>query len=104
MISDTNDSRLPFLTEPDIALGIAVRTFFDEDDMSHTKEQRAARLEGFPTYYVPYAEDVAGDIRNCCHFVDALNKGVQTLDSKELPAADKTAFAKAHAYLEARPF
>jgi hypothetical protein len=92
------------LNEPDIGLGIAVRTFFDEDESSHNKEERAARLSGFPALYLPYAEDVAGDLRTCCDFVDALAKGLQTLDSKELPAADKAAWARAQAYLEARPF
>lgn len=96
--------RLPFLSEPDIGLGIAVRTFFDEDEPSHTKEERAQRLSDFPSVYLPYAEDVRGDILTCCNFVDALNKGVQTLDSRELPAADKANWAKAQAYLEARPF
>ena len=92
------------MTEPDIGLGIAVRTFFDEDEPSHSQEERSKRLAEFPSVYLPYAVDVKGDIRTCCNFVDALTKGVQTLDSKEIPASDKAIWAKAQAYLEARPF
>lgn len=36
--------------------------------------------------------------------MDAINKGVQILDSEALAAADKEAWAKAQAYLDARPF
>lgn len=37
-------------------------------------------------------------------FVNAVNQGLQTVDSKELAAEDKKAWANAQAYLEARPF
>lgn len=96
--------RLPFLQEPDIGLGIAIRTFFDEDEVGDDKEARATRLEEFPKTFVPFAEALADDFHLCTDFVGALNQGVQTLDSKELPAADKAAWAKAQAYLDARPF
>ncbi|PNY25324.1 Protein MKT1 [Tolypocladium capitatum] len=96
--------RLPFLQEPDIGLGIAIRTFFDEDEVSDSKEARAARLAEFPKTFVPFAEALADDFRLCTDFVGALNQGVQTLDSKEVPAPDKAAWAKAQGYLDARPF
>jgi hypothetical protein len=85
-------------------LGIAVRTFFDDDELSHTKEERAARLVEFPKTFVPFAEGLAQDFRTCYDFVDALNKGVQTLDNKEMSAADKMPWAKAQEYVDARPF
>ncbi|KAF4984339.1 hypothetical protein FZEAL_450 [Fusarium zealandicum] len=96
--------RLPFLNEPDIGLGIAVRTFFDEDEPSDGKDARAKRLEEFPKTFVPFAEALDEDFRIACDFVDALNKGVQILDTDALSAADKEAWAKAQAYLDARPF
>ncbi|KAG5950945.1 hypothetical protein E4U53_004132 [Claviceps sorghi] len=96
--------RLPFLQEPDIGLGIAVRTFFDEDEASDSRERRAKRLEVFPQTFVPLAEALTEDFRVCVNFVNAINQGVQTLALNELPKADKVAWAKAQAYLESRPF
>ena len=92
------------MQEPDIGLGIAVRTFFDDDEVSDSKETRADRLDKFPKTFVPYAEALTEDVRLVVDFVNAINQGLQTLDSKELPAEDKAAWAKAQAYLEARPF
>jgi hypothetical protein len=92
------------LQEPDIGLGIAVTTFFDDDDPSQSKEQRAERLQEFPTTFVPFAEALTEDFRIFVNFVNALNQGMQTLGSDELPLPDKAAWARAQAYLDARPF
>ncbi len=92
------------MQEPDIGLGIAVRTFFDDDEASDNKEARADRLEKFPKTFVPYAEALTEDVRLVVDFVNAINQGLQTLDSKELPAEVKAAWAKAQGYLDARPF
>lgn len=81
-----------------------MRTFFDEDEISHSKEARAARLEEFPKTFVPFAEDLVEDFRVCADFVGAIGKGVQTLDDKALIVTDKAAWAKAQEYLDARPF
>ena len=97
-------SRLPFSREPDIGLGIAFRTFFDDDEVTNSKETRASRLKEFPATFVPYAESLTEDFQTVYDFVDAINKGVQTLSSKELKAEDKAAWAKAQEYLDARPF
>ncbi|KFA52642.1 hypothetical protein S40293_05462 [Stachybotrys chartarum IBT 40293] len=96
--------RLPFLQEPDIGLGIAVRTFFDENEANDSKETRASKLEEFPKTFVPYAEALVDDFRTACDFCNALNQGVQTLSNTELSAADKAVWANASAYLKARPF
>ncbi|ODA79780.1 hypothetical protein RJ55_05374 [Drechmeria coniospora] len=96
--------RLPFLHEPDIGLGIAIRTFFDDDEAGDSKKQRADRLREFPRTYVPFAEALSDDFRLCVDFFSALNQGLQTLDIKELQETDKAAWAKAQAYLDARPF
>ncbi|PHH82799.1 hypothetical protein CDD82_4778 [Ophiocordyceps australis] len=96
--------RLPFLQEPDIGLGIAVRTFFDDDEVSDSMETRAARLAEFPATFVPFAESLTDDFHICVDFIVSLNQGVQTLDSKDLTPSEKTNWAKAQEYLEARPF
>lgn len=96
--------RLPFLSEPDIALGIAIRTFFDDDEVSDDRENRAARLKEFPQTYLPQAEAVEEDFRAGVAFFSALNHGIQTLADEEFPASDKEVWAIAQAYLDARPF
>ncbi|SCO83606.1 related to MKT1 protein [Fusarium oxysporum] len=96
--------RLPFHQEPDIGLGIAVRTFFDDDEAGGDQEARLQRLEEFPKTFVPYAESLTKDFRVVRDFIDALVKGVKMLGTDELRAEDKDAWTKAQAYLEARPF
>ena len=81
-----------------------MRTFFDEDEASDSKDARSKRLAEFPKTFVPFAEALSDDFRLCVDFVNAINQGVQTLDIKELAAEDKKAWAKAQEYLEARPF
>ena len=94
---------LPFLHDPDIALGIAVKTFLDDDNVGDSREQRAQRLGGFPQTYVPFATDFTEDVRTCYGFVNAVCAGVGTLD-KELSAGDKRVWVAAGEYLAARPF
>ena len=94
---------LPFLSDPDIALGIAVKTFLDDDNVSDTREQRAARVESFPQTYVPFATNFTEDMRMCYGFVNAVCQGVSTLD-KEISPADKRVWEAASEYLAARPF
>lgn len=97
-------TRLPFSEEPDIGLGIAFRTFFDEDNVTDTREARAARLHAYPQTYVPHAEALADDFRICTYFVDALSKGLQILDDSEFAPSSKADWISASAYCEARPF
>lgn len=96
--------RLPFLQEPDIGLGIAVSTFFDEDEATDGRDARNSRLKEFPKTFVPYAEALTDDFQTAVDFVRALNQGVQTLDKEQLSESDKTSWKKAQAYLDARPF
>ncbi|KPM44014.1 hypothetical protein AK830_g2566 [Neonectria ditissima] len=96
--------RLPFLSEPDIGLGIAVRTFFDEDEVTDDKETRATRLQEFPKTFVPFAEALTEDFRTACNFVAAINNGVQECLKTDLSSTDLVAWAKAQEYLDARPF
>ncbi|KAL7922452.1 temperature dependent protein affecting M2 dsRNA replication domain-containing protein [Trichoderma austrokoningii] len=96
--------KLPFLQEPHIGLGIAALTFFDDDERSDDKTTRAARLEAFPAIFMPYAEALPEDLRIAIDFVSALNQGVQTLNSASLPPNEKSAWATAQDYINARPF
>jgi hypothetical protein len=92
------------LREPDIGLGIAVRTFFDEDDITDNQETRAKRLEEFPDTFVPFAQALSDDFRTACDFVKALNTGLQILNDDQLSEVEKGAWANAQKYLDARPF
>ncbi|KAJ4302209.1 hypothetical protein N0V88_002345 [Collariella sp. IMI 366227] len=91
---------LPFLHDPDVALGIAVKTYFD--DLLPNDPQKAQKLEAFPGVYVPYAVAFAEDLEVACDFFEALYAGVKTLDAKEVPAVDRIAWDKAAKYLEVR--
>lgn len=93
--------RLPFLFGPDIALGIAVKTFVDELSPTDTPEQKEAKLAAFPEKYVPYATHFREDLEICYNFVEALYTGIKSLD-KELPTVDKTAWEKAYQFLKQR--
>jgi len=92
--------RLPFLYDPDVALGIAVKTYFD--DILPNDPNKAQKKAAFPGTYVPYALNFAEDLDIACSFFDAIYAGVQTLDAKDLPAADRAVWDKAAKYLELR--
>ncbi|KAL2130193.1 hypothetical protein VTI74DRAFT_6782 [Chaetomium olivicolor] len=91
---------LPFLYDPDVALGIAVKTYFD--DLLPNDPQKAQKLAAFPGVYVPYAVAFTEDLEVACDFFEALYAGVKTLDAKEVPAADRIAWDKAARYLSLR--
>jgi len=92
---------LPFSDEPDISLGIAVRTFFDDDEGAKpSKEQRLASIEEFVPVYAPFAQDLAEDFRTVAAFIGAINTGIQSLEEIKV---DKTAWSRAQAYMDARP-
>jgi hypothetical protein len=95
------DDRLPFGNDPDIALGIAVKTFMDELANIETREERVKMMEGFPTKFVPFATHFVEDLRICFAFFEAVHKGVQTLE-KEMSAVDRQAWDKTNEYLQAR--
>jgi hypothetical protein len=96
--------RLPFSEEPDVGLGIAFRTFFDEDNVTDSQEARAARLQAYPQIYVPHAEALTDDFRICTYLVDALSKGLQIPGDDEFSPSSKADWLAASAYCEARPF
>ena len=92
--------RLPFLYDPDVALGIAVKTYFD--DILPNDPNKAQKKAAFPGTYVPYALNFAEDLDIACSFFDAVYAGIQTLDAKDLPVADRAVWDKAAKYLELR--
>ncbi|KAJ2903992.1 putative xpg domain-containing protein [Zalerion maritima] len=96
--------RLPFTSDPDVALGIAVKTFLDELPSVSTLEERQDRALDFPTKFVPFAIDFMGDLKICFAFVEALYKGVKTLDQDSTPIAtiDRNTWDKTHKYIESR--
>lgn len=93
---------MPFLHNPDIALGIAVKTLMDELPAGEI-EKRQAKIEEFPVNFFPYATNFKEDIQLAFAFFDAIHKGVQTLN-KEVSAADKAVWSTAGKYLDQRRF
>ncbi|KAL1881151.1 hypothetical protein VTK73DRAFT_4598 [Phialemonium thermophilum] len=94
--------RLPFLNDPDVALGIAVKTYFDDISPSDTPEQKALKKQEFPGKYLPYALRFSDDIDMCCAFFDAIYAGVKTLGNDDISAGDREAWDKAAKYLDLR--
>jgi hypothetical protein len=94
--------RLPFLDHPHVALGIAVKTYFDEILPEFTKAQKQEKKVQFPLTYLPHAVDFAGDLEVACSFFDAIYAGVKTLDAPEMSAKQRQEWEKASEYLQAR--
>lgn len=94
-------SRLPFLNDTDVALGIAVKTLLDDIHPNETPEQKATKKQEFPATFVPYATHFFDDLEIACEFFNALHAGVKTLTS-EITPADRSAWDKAAVYLQLR--
>ncbi|KAK5631197.1 hypothetical protein RRF57_006912 [Xylaria bambusicola] len=92
---------LPFLTDTDVALGIAVKTFLDDIHPNESTEQKAAKKADFPGKFVPYATNFYEDLDIACDFFNALHAGVKTLTT-ELPNGDISVWDKAAVYLQLR--
>lgn len=93
--------RLPFLSDTDVALGIAVKTLLDDIHPNETPEQKAQKKQEFPATYVPYATNFFEDLEIACEFFVAIHAGVKTLKN-EVSAADRGAWDKAAVYLRLR--
>jgi hypothetical protein len=92
--------QLPFLYDPDVALGIAVKTYLD--DLLPNDPHKSQKLEQFPGVYVPYAVSFTEDFTVACSFFDALHAGVKELSPNDIPAADRSAWDSAAQYLATR--
>ena len=100
MTTKLTHHRLPFLYDPDVALGIAVKTYLD--DVLPNDPNKDQKLKQFPSVYVPYAVSFTEDFDVACNFFDALHAGVKTLGAKDIPAVDRSAWDNAAQYLETR--
>lgn len=100
-ISPLTVNRLPFLRTPDIALGIAVKTFLGEISPSDSAEARQKTLNEFPSNFVPNAINFAEDLDTSLNFFDALIAGVETINA-EMTADDKAAWRAAKQYRDSR--
>lgn len=100
-LANTNN-RLPFISDPDVALGIAVKTFLDELPSVTNAEERRERAVEFPTKFVPYAIDFVGDLQICFRFVEAIYQGTKVLcaqDGSLIATIDRNTWEKTHRYL-----
>ncbi|KAL7625082.1 hypothetical protein AAE478_004296 [Parahypoxylon ruwenzoriense] len=93
--------RLPFLSDTDVALGIAVKTLLDDIHPNETPEQKATKKSEFPATFVPYATHFYDDLEIACDFFNALHTGVKTLKS-EISPVDRGAWEKAAVFLQLR--
>lgn len=94
-------SSLPFLSDTDVALGIAVKTLLDDVNPHDSAEVKASKKAEFPSKYVPYATNFFEDLEIAYDFFGAIHAGVRTLE-KEISGADRGTWNKAAAYLKVR--
>ncbi|KAI1180873.1 temperature dependent protein affecting M2 dsRNA replication-domain-containing protein [Nemania sp. FL0916] len=92
---------MPFLTDTDVALGIAVKTFLDDINPNESAEQKAVKKDEFQGKFVPYATHFHDDLEIAFDFFNAIHAGVKTL-GKEMLHGDKGIWDKAAAYLQLR--
>jgi len=93
--------RIPFLSDTDVALGIAVKTLLDDIHPNDSSEQKQAKKADFPGKFVPYATHFFEDLDIACEFFGAIHAGVKTLE-KDVSSGDRVAWDKAAAYLKLR--
>lgn len=100
--TDPSLCRLPFLSDPDVALGIAVKTYFDEVGAKTSAEVKDEKKKSFPSLYMPHALAFEEDLEIACNFFDAIYAGVKLLDSSAMPPSKRQAWDKAAEYLALR--
>ncbi|KAK4204315.1 temperature dependent protein affecting M2 dsRNA replication-domain-containing protein [Triangularia verruculosa] len=91
---------LPFYFNPDVSLGIAVKTYFD--DIVPNDPEMAKKKQQFPSTYIPYAMAFSEDLEIACEFFKAIHAGIKVLPPNEISAADQSIWQKAEKYLEVR--
>lgn len=93
---------LPFLTDVDLGLGIAVKTYLDDFfRLEWTAEQRQAELPNYATKYLPQSSNFPEDLEVAFKFFEALYEGVKTL-GKEISERDRKGWDAAKVYLDKR--
>ncbi|KAF4626125.1 hypothetical protein G7Y89_g12037 [Cudoniella acicularis] len=93
---------LPFSTDVDIALGIAVKTYLDDFvKLDASKEDREADKAKYVAKYLPHSVNFAEDLDVAFKFFDGVYAGVKTLGD-EIGETDRKAWDDANAYLALR--
>ncbi|KAH8600056.1 temperature dependent protein affecting M2 dsRNA replication-domain-containing protein [Bisporella sp. PMI_857] len=90
---------LPFGTDVDIGLGIAVKTYLDDNT---SPEAPKITKEDYAGKYLPHGINISEDLDVAFDFFDALYEGIKTLSTSEVPQADRKAWDEAKKYLIAR--
>lgn len=94
---------LPFATDINVGLGIAVKTYLDDYlKLDTSTEERAAAKLQYADKYLPNSVNIAEDLDVAFNFFDALYEGVKTLGDKEVSKEDLAAWAGAKEYLAKR--
>ncbi|KAK1829641.1 protein MKT1 [Podospora conica] len=94
--------QLPFLSDPDVALGIAVKTYFDEIGPNASAETKADKKANFPLLFMPHVLAFEEDLEIACNFFDAIYAGVKLLDSSAMVPSKRQQWDKAAEYLALR--
>lgn len=93
---------LPFATDINIGLGIAVKTYLDDYFKVDTPQaEREAIKQGYASKFLPNSVNIAEDLDVAFDFFNALHEGVKSLGD-EIPKADKQAWDDAKEYLARR--
>ena len=93
---------LPFSTDVDIALGIAVKTYLDDFvKVDITSEERAAEKSKYIAKFLPHSVNFIEDLDVAFNFFDAVHAGVKTIGD-DIGDGDKKAWDDAKKWLDAR--
>ncbi|KAK4504771.1 hypothetical protein PRZ48_002733 [Zasmidium cellare] len=86
-------SRMPFGKEPDLGLGLVVKSFLDEQSQDPS---RRANIKN----WFNHAEDIDGDLAKAWKMWAAINAGVQAADSAIVSSELKNTFQNADTWLQ----
>lgn len=101
-MTPANTSSLPFATDVDIGLGIAVKTYLDDFlRMDLSPEERETEKPTYVTKYLPHSVNFVEDLDVAFKFFDAVYAGVSSLGS-EINEVDRKSWDNAKAYLDKR--
>jgi hypothetical protein len=93
---------LPFGTDINIGLGIAVKTYLDDYFKIETPQaDREAVKGGYAEKFLPNSVNVSEDLDVAFDFFNGLHEGLKTLGDK-IPAPDRKAWDDAKEYLAKR--
>jgi len=94
---------LPFCTDVDTSLGIAVKTYLDDFfKVEWDEQQREAEKLRYVSSYLPHSVNFVEDLDVAFNFFNAVCKGIDQLGELQLDPVDRTAWENAKAYLAKR--